>query len=119
MKVISIDPNTKKYFEDTSSNIDITNNVYAGIYKLTPVFPLYTFNNTRRFDYTAEEDDVIKFYTMLPIKRLFCDYFVEVEFTYSISIFKEEDLNVAIEEFNKFCKMNIRNLNVKALVTRN
>jgi len=114
MKVISIDPNSGKYFFDRS-DINFSDTMYQGMYNYTPVYPRYTFCNSGRFNYTNQQND-IEFITMLPIKRLLTNYFVEVRFIFMINSREEKSLNIAIEEFIKFCEMNKKELNVSTLV---
>jgi len=116
MKILSLDPNSGKYFEDKSDYVDIDNNMYQGTYNYTPVYPLYTFSNSGRFNYINQNPE-IEFNTMLPIKRLFENYFVEVKFRVIISVYEKDSLNNAINEFNKFCDMNKKELNVNALLS--
>ena len=44
-------------------------------------------------------------------------YFVEVKFRVIISVYEKDSLNNAINEFNKFCDMNKKELNVNALLS--
>ena len=115
MKAISIDPNNGKYFVDRS-DINFSDTMYQGTYNYTPVYPRYTFYNSGRFNYTNHQN-YIEFITMLPIKRLLNNYFVEVRFRFIINSREERSLNIAIEEFIKFCEMNKEKLNVNALLS--
>ena len=115
MKAISIDPNSGKYFLDRS-DINFSDTMYQGTYNYTPVYPRYTFCNSGRFNYMNPQND-IEFITMLPIKRLLNNYFVEVRFRFMIDSREEKSLNIAIEEFIKFCEMNKKKLNVNALLS--
>ena len=115
MKVISIDPNSGKYFVDRS-DINFSDTMYQGMYNYTPVYPRYTFWSSGRFNYMNPQNS-IEFITMLPIKRLLNNYFVEVRFRFMINSREERSLNIAIEEFIKFCETNIKDLNVNALLS--
>jgi hypothetical protein len=114
MKVFSINPNTGKYFEDNSDYVYMDNNMYQGIYSCTPVYPLYTFSNNGRFNYTNPKPE-IEFNTMLPIKRLFGNCFVEIKLRVMINVHEKDFIINAINEFNRFCEMNKKEINVKAL----
>lgn len=115
MKAISIDPNSGKYFADRS-DISFSDIMYQGMYNYTPVYPRYTFCNSGRFNY-MNQNNVIEFITMLPIKRLLNNYFVEVRFRFLINSREEKSLNIAIDEFIKFCEMNKKELNVSTLLS--
>lgn len=112
MVIFSIDPNTGNYFK---SKEDISvDTLYQGIYNYTPVYPRYTFNTSGRFNYTHTNPE-IKFYTMIPIKRLFVKYLVEVTHTFIINPYQEKSLEKCIEMFHEFCKENIKKLDIKNL----
>lgn len=115
MKVFSINPNSNKYFEDNCDHVTNTSTMHQGVYNYTPIYPLYTFSTSGRFNYEYDSP-VIEFYTMLPIKRLFGNFLVEIRFRFIISAREENSLNNAIDEFNKFCEMNKKSLNVKTLI---
>lgn len=115
MKVLSIDPNNGEYFLDKSVYVSETNLLYQGHYNYTPVFPRYTFDSLDRFNYLNTNNE-IKFYTMLPIKRFFCNYLVEIRFNYIIDTLDKDSLNKAIYEFNNFCTDNKKTININALL---
>lgn len=117
MKVFSINPNTNKYFEDKSDYVSIHDNMYQGQWSYTPIYPLYTFASSGRLNYMNENDTVIEFYTMLPVKRLFRHYLVEIRFKFVINPRILNSLNIAIDEFNKFCEMSKTKINVNGLLS--
>lgn len=116
MKVFSIDPNSNKYFEDKSEYVNISDNMYQGTYNYTPVYPRYTFTCNGRFNYMLDNNE-IEFYTMLPIKRLLSNYLVEVRFRFIVPTRVENSLNIALNEFHKFCNMNKKELNIKSMLS--
>lgn len=116
MKVFSINPNSNTYFKDSPDYVNISDTMYQGTYNYTPVYPLYTFTTKGRFNYRSYEN-VIEFYTMLPVKRLLSNFFVEIRFRWIINPRAKNSLNVAIDEFNKFCEMNKKELNVSKLLS--
>jgi len=116
MKVFSLNPNSNEYFEDISDYRNINDNMYRGTYNFTPVYPLYTFSSAERFNY-MNWDNEIEFNTILPIKKLFNNYFVEIKFRCIINPIVENSLNVAIDKFNEFCEKNKKELNVNKLMS--
>lgn len=114
MKVFSINPNTGKYFEDNTRLCKMDSLVYNGNYKATPVYPLYTLATNGRYDYT-NPTPLIEFNTMLPIKKLFGNYFVEVSFRHTIDPLQKTSFEVALEAFRKFCQTKIKNIDIKNL----
>ena len=116
MKVFSINPNSNTYFEDKSDYKSISDNMYQGTFNHTPVFPLYTFATRGRFNYMNKSSE-IEFYTMLPVKRLLSNYFVEIRFRYTINPRFKNSLNIAIDKFNEFCEKNKKELNVRTLLS--
>lgn len=116
MKVFSIDPNSGEYFEDKSYYADINSLAYQGTYNYTPIYPLYTFTTNSRYNYFNPES-IIEFYTMLPIKKLFQNYLVEVRYRAIISPVVKDSLDIIIIKFKEFCEMNKIKLNIKNLNT--
>lgn len=114
MRVLSINPNNNEYFRDDNEYINSSKLMYQGTYKLTPIYPLYTFDSSNRCDYLHLYNE-IRFYTMLPIKKLFRHYLVEVSFSFFVDPCTEDSLSKIIDEFNKKCEWTKHNLNVKAL----
>lgn len=117
MKVFSIDPHSGNYFEDNKEHLLSDAYMYQGTYNYTPVYPRYTFLNSCRFNYISN-NNVIEFYTMLPVSRLFGKYLIEVRFRYIINVFDSCSLNRAIEEFNKFCEENKKTISIKGLLSQ-
>lgn len=116
MIVLSISPNTGKYFIDRNNGVNISDTMYQGIYEYTPVYPRYTFRNNGRFNY-SNENNTIEFYTMLPIVRFMTKAFIEIRYRYIINSGEPMSLNVAISEFNKVCEFNKHNLDISAIIT--
>lgn len=114
MKVFSLNHNTGKYFIDSSELASLSAPTYIGNYSNTPIYPLYTFSCSGRFDYT-HTNPVIVFHTMIPIQKFFCDYLVEVEFKYQITVYEKDSLLHAIDEFNRFCEKNQKYIDVRKL----
>lgn len=115
MEVFSIDPNTQGYFRDSDEQVRITDIMYQGLYHYTPVYPNYTFSSKGRFNYMSTANE-IEFYSMLPIKRLFKTYFVEVRFRFTIDHYNKDSLSRAIVEFNSFCEESTYTINIKTLI---
>jgi len=113
VKVLSIHPIYRKYFID-KSELDFLSLTYQGIYNYTPVYPRYTFFSNR-FNYMTQQN-VIEFITMLPIKRLLSEYFVEVRIEMIVDVRNENSLNVLIERFNEFCIKRIEDMDIDELI---
>lgn len=114
MKVYSLDSNTGKYFEDENRLVGKHSSIYQGCFHTTPIYPLYTFSTNGRYDY-ANHIPEIEFCAMIPVKRLFGNYLIEVRFRFTISVHDKEFWNHATTAFNEFCEMRIRDINVKTL----
>lgn len=114
MKVYSINPNSKEYFEDVSDHMCVSYTMYQGMYNYTPVFPRYTFSVSGRFNYTDHHPE-IEFCSMLPVKRLFGNYLVEVRYRFILSAYNENSLNEAIIAFNRFCKDCQKTINISKI----
>jgi hypothetical protein len=114
-KIYSIDPNDGKYFLDVDRlyNPGIST-FYQGAYKHTPIFPKYTIDATR-FNYLTGKT-TIKFYTMIPIKKLFNNYLVEVHHSYQIGMESNKLFDTVISNFNEFCEDMIKNIDIKKLI---
>lgn len=114
MKVYSLDSNTGKYFEDENRLVGKHSSIYQGCFHTTPIYPLYTFSTNGRYDRTNLNPE-IEFNTMIPVKRLFGKYLIEVRFRFTISVHDKEFWNRAVTALNEFCEMCIRDINVNAL----
>lgn len=113
-KIFSIDPNDGKYFIDADRlyNPGIST-FYQGTYRYTPVFPKYTID-AKRFDFLTCET-FIKFYTMIPISKLFHNYLVEVHHEYRIGLESNKSFDAVVLNFNEYCNEMIKNINIKSL----
>ena len=114
-KIYSINANNGKYFLDTDRLYSPgISTFHQGLFRHTPIFPKYTIDATR-FDYLTGKTS-IKFYTMIPIKKLFNDYLVEVHHSFEIGLESNNLFGNAISNFNEFCEDVIKNINIKELI---
>lgn len=115
MKVYSINPNTNKYFID-NSEVVLSNGLYQGTYRWTPIYPLYTFSTNSRYDYNNTQPE-IEITTMLPINSLFNNYLVEVKFIYRIEVFNTNSINDVITKFTYDCEIQKNKIDINNLVS--
>lgn len=116
MKVFSINPNSGKYFEDDNRHLFKGCNMYQGAYNYTPIFPLYTFSTSGRFNYISQRN-TIEFYTMLPVNRIFKKCLVEIHFRFILSPFDKDSLSTAISKFIEFCEESKNTINIGGLIS--
>ena len=115
MKVFSINPNSGKYFVDDNRHLFKGSTLYQGTYNYTPIFPLYTFSSSGRFNYLSQ-NNIIEFHTMLPVSRLLKKYLVEVRLRVNINLYDKDSLNKAISKFIEFCEESTNSINIDGLV---
>lgn len=106
--VYTINPNDGKYMRDDDEIID-SSSLYPGKYKFIPIFPLYTMK-CEIFDY-FDQVPKVSFRTMLPIKRWFKHYLVEVRIDYTVNILEKNSYIILIDRFNLQCDELISTIN--------
>ena len=114
-EIYCINPNSGKYFKDTDRFVSNDSMLHFGTYNHTPIYPLYTFQTSNRFS-SINHECIIEYYTMIPIKKFFSTYLVEVKFKYILNIFDKDSQIKSYYEFDKFCKNSIKTININKLI---
>ena len=104
-----------KYFKDKTICLFDGSRMYHGTYRLTPIYPLYTFSTNGRIDYINART-IIKFYSMVQVDRLFRKALVETSLTLELDEMRGVSLEVAIERFRSHCEELRKNIKLSSLV---